>query len=66
MLGQHAGAIITYLRRYALATLAGVATDDDDAGESSTDASADDEHHDCVGDEWGDDAGNPDQHPHQV
>jgi hypothetical protein len=31
MLGQHAGAIITYLRRYALATLAGVATDDDDA-----------------------------------
>ena len=33
MLGQHAGAIITYLRRYSLASLAGVATEDDD-GES--------------------------------
>ena len=33
MLGQHAGAIVTYLRRYALASLAGVATEDDD-GES--------------------------------
>ena len=31
MLGQHAGSIITYLRRYSLASLAGVATDDDDA-----------------------------------
>lgn len=29
--GQQAGALITYLRRYALACVAGVATDDDDA-----------------------------------
>ena len=29
--GQDAGALITYLRRYALASVAGVATDDDDA-----------------------------------
>lgn len=31
MSGQQGGAIITYLRRYALASLAGVATEDDDA-----------------------------------
>lgn len=30
MTGQQGGAIITYLRRYSLASLAGVATDDDD------------------------------------
>jgi len=29
--GQQAGALISYLRRYALASVAGVATDDDDA-----------------------------------
>lgn len=29
--GQQAGAILTYLRRYALASVAGVATEDDDA-----------------------------------
>ena len=29
--GQQAGAIISYLRRYALASIAGIATDDDDA-----------------------------------
>lgn len=29
--GQEAGAIISYLRRYALAAVAGIATDDDDA-----------------------------------
>lgn len=33
MTGQNAGAIITYLRRYSLASIAGVATEDDD-GES--------------------------------
>jgi hypothetical protein len=31
MTGQQGGAIITYLRRYSLASLAGVATEDDDA-----------------------------------
>lgn len=31
MTGQQAGAIISYLRRYALASVAGVATEDDDA-----------------------------------
>lgn len=31
MNGQHAGAIISYLRRYSLASVAGVGTDDDDA-----------------------------------
>lgn len=31
MSGQQAGAVISYLRRYALASVAGVATDDDDA-----------------------------------
>jgi len=29
--GQQAGALLTYLRRYALASIAGVATEDDDA-----------------------------------
>ena len=29
--GQDAGAVISYLRRYALASVSGVATDDDDA-----------------------------------
>jgi hypothetical protein len=29
--GQQAGALLTYLRRYALASVAGIATDDDDA-----------------------------------
>lgn len=31
MNGQHAGAVISYLRRYALAAAAGIATEDDDA-----------------------------------
>ena len=31
MTGQQAGALISYLRRYALASIAGVATEDDDA-----------------------------------
>jgi hypothetical protein len=31
MNGQHAGAIISYLRRYSLASVAGIATEDDDA-----------------------------------
>jgi hypothetical protein len=31
MTGQQAGAVISYLRRYALASAAGVATEDDDA-----------------------------------
>jgi hypothetical protein len=38
--GQEAGAIISYLRRYALASVAGVATEDDDANSVSLPATA--------------------------
>lgn len=40
MSGQQAGAVISYLRRYALASVAGVATEDDDAESDRTVRSA--------------------------